>query len=161
MSFSVSFTIPGEPVAKKAPVFTTAGGFPHAYPNKKTDTYENLVSMIARTYAPESPLETPISIIINAVFSRPNYLSKRSSRTGKLLHASEGRMPHITRPDVDNIAKSVLDGIKKIGIFRDDSQVAKLVVCKSYTMMIAGRSGSPCEEQPHVHVTVEELTPIE
>lgn len=54
----------------------------------------------------------------------------RGARPGWGDHAVEITMEHVgeaPRIDLDNIAKAVLDGIKK-HIFHDDAQVARLVV---------------------------------
>jgi Holliday junction resolvase RusA-like endonuclease len=39
----------------------------------------------------------------------------------------------ITRPDVDKLARAVLDGLTDAGVFRDDSQVTTLTARKRYT----------------------------
>jgi len=39
----------------------------------------------------------------------------------------------ITKPDVDKLARAVLDGMTDAGVFRDDSQVTTLTVRKRYT----------------------------
>jgi Holliday junction resolvase RusA-like endonuclease len=50
----------------------------------------------------------------------------------------------ITKPDVDKLARAVLDGMTDAGVFRDDSQVTTLTVRKRYTT-----------EAPHVRVFVD------
>jgi Holliday junction resolvase RusA-like endonuclease len=43
-------------------------------------------------------------------------------------------MHHIAKPDLDNLAKAVMDAISDLGtIWRDDSQVAALRMSKMYT----------------------------
>ena len=37
------------------------------------------------------------------------------------------------KPDVDNLAKAVMDAINQVGIWEDDSQVSRLVVSKIYS----------------------------
>lgn len=39
----------------------------------------------------------------------------------------------IKKPDVDNLAKAVMDAINQVGIWEDDSQVSRLVVGKIYS----------------------------
>jgi Holliday junction resolvase RusA-like endonuclease len=51
----------------------------------------------------------------------------------------------ITKPDVDKLARAVLDGMTDAGVFRDDSQVTTLTARKRYTT-----------EAPHVRVFVDE-----
>lgn len=63
-----------------------------------------------------------MQVIIDAVFARP-----KSHMTRKGVKSSAPAMP---RPDVDNIAKAVLDAIGPI--LGDDTQVSRLVVEKTY-----------------------------
>ena len=57
------------------------------------------------------------------------------------------RMPHIVKPDLDNLIKSTLDALTGI-LFRDDSQVYRGSSEKFYA------AGS---EQPHVEITISQL----
>ena len=54
-------------------------------------------------------------------------------------------MPHVQRPDGDNVVKAILDGVQKAGVIYDDAQVADLNVSKRW-----------CEAgQERVEVTLE------
>jgi Holliday junction resolvase RusA-like endonuclease len=64
----------------------------------------------------------PVAVVIDAVFARP-----KSHLTKKGVKATAPTLP---RPDVDNVAKAVLDAIGPI--LGDDAQVSRLVVEKSY-----------------------------
>jgi crossover junction endodeoxyribonuclease RusA len=55
---------------------------------------------------------------------------------------------HLGKPDVDNLAKSILDAIKGV-YYVDDCQVASLSVDK----VIAGK-----DDYPHVEVTVRQIS---
>jgi len=60
--------------------------------------------------------------VIDAVFARPkSHLQKRGVKADA---------PVLPRPDVDNIAKAVLDALQDV--MGDDTNVARLVVEKSY-----------------------------
>ena len=43
----------------------------------------------------------------------------------------EGNISPKKKPDIDNIAKSILDAMNKF-VFKDDNQVAKLLIEKKY-----------------------------
>jgi Holliday junction resolvase RusA-like endonuclease len=63
-----------------------------------------------------------VEIIIDAVYARPkSHITKKGVKP---------TAPALPRPDVDNVAKAVLDAIGPI--LGDDSQVRRLVVEKSY-----------------------------
>ena len=64
----------------------------------------------------------PLNVVIDAVFERP-----KSHMTKAGVKATAPRLP---RPDVDNIAKAVLDALQDV--IGDDTLVARLVVEKSY-----------------------------
>jgi len=54
----------------------------------------------------------------------PKSLSKK--KRGMLMYVSK-------RPDVDNLAKAVMDAINNVGIWEDDSQISVLRVSKIYS----------------------------
>ena len=64
----------------------------------------------------------PLNVVIDAVFQRPK---SHMNKAG--VKATAPRLP---RPDVDNIAKAVLDALQDV--IGDDTLVARLVVEKSY-----------------------------
>jgi Holliday junction resolvase RusA-like endonuclease len=64
----------------------------------------------------------PLNVVIDAVFGRPKSHMRKSG-----VRADAPRLP---RPDVDNIAKAVLDALQDV--MGDDTLVARLVVEKSY-----------------------------
>lgn len=131
------FEIPGEPCAKGRPRFAVIVGHARAYTPAKTANYEGVVATFALAAKAESSWDEeaangPIRVSITAVFSRPKRLLERFKKTGELRHAREGRMPHKSRPDLDNVVKAVLDGLNRCGIWRDDSQVCCIEAFKWY-----------------------------
>jgi Holliday junction resolvase RusA-like endonuclease len=136
--FLLSITIPGIPVAKGRPRFTTAGGFARSYTPAKTQRYEDLIRCEAATAMNgDKPLEEPVAMTVTAYVQPPKSLSKK-----KRAEAIDGVLKPSTRPDVDNYAKAALDGCNAI-IFRDDSLVTDLIVRKRYS------------ERPRLVITVE------
>lgn len=131
---AIEFVIPSPPVAKGRPRFGANRHTGHAvaYTDKRTENYEALVCLCATAVRPPQPLTGPLEVKIVAYFDRPDRLTSRSKRTGALLHAEEGAMPHTSRPDLDNIVKAVLDGMGRAGIWEDDAQVCALTAKKLY-----------------------------
>jgi len=77
--------------------------------------------MAART-AGVTETGEPLSVVIDAVFQRPkSHLNKSGVKADA---------PQLPRPDVDNVAKAVLDALQDV--IGDDTSVARLVVEKSY-----------------------------
>lgn len=129
-----SFVIPGEPFAWQR---ATVSRGVHFTPRKTAD-YQRLVGMVARQAYRGPALVCPVAVDIVAVFPR----LKSSKAPGREVYAVQ------RRHDVDNLAKSVLDGITKAGLWADDGQVADLRVRK-----VRAATG----EAPHVEVTVSRL----
>ena len=119
----ISFTVPGEPVPQPRPRVSTRGGFARAYVPAKhpVHAYRQAVALAAKL-AGLKPITEPIQVCVVSVFERP-----KSHVTGRgVVKATAPRVP---RPDVDNIAKAVLDAL---GDFFDDTLVESLQVSKSY-----------------------------
>ena len=119
----ISFTVPGEPVPQPRPRVSTRGGFARAYVPAKhpVHAYRQAVALSAKL-AGLGTITEPIQVCVVSVFERP-----KSHVTGRgVVKATAPRVP---RPDVDNIAKAVLDAL---GDFFDDTLVESLQVSKSY-----------------------------
>jgi len=115
-----SLTIPGEAVPKARPRARIIPGqkFAHMYTPTRSARFEDRVAYIAQQA--EIPIiEGPIGVEIHAFFAWPK---AKLLKTGTRARAW---MPE--KPDVDNLAKAVLDGLK--AHFKDQ-QVVRLVVMK-------------------------------
>ena len=73
-------------------------------------------------HAPASPLEGPV--VLQLEFTWP-WLAGDSKRTKAL-----GRVPHTSRPDCSNVAKTLEDRLVALRFLADDSQVVDLRVRK-------------------------------
>jgi Holliday junction resolvase RusA-like endonuclease len=70
------------------------------------------------------PIDVPINIEIQFVFPRPQRLQHRE--------VPSTRIPHASKPDIDNLIKSVLDGLVDAQIMTDDNLVTKITASKEY-----------------------------
>ncbi len=123
----IMFTIYGEPVPKGRPRFSTRGKFPVAYTPEKTKNYESDVGMMAKAAMGASePLEGSLEAFIYVTFPVPASYSKK--RTEACLNDSD---KHTKKPDLDNVIKSVIDGMDKI-VFENDSQITSIHATKVY-----------------------------
>jgi Holliday junction resolvase RusA-like endonuclease len=124
--FTLQFVIPGPPVGKGRPRFSTAGGKPRSYTPAVTREYEALIAArAAEAMGGRDPLKTPLRVMIEATMSVPLSWSKTKRQA-----ALDGDV-YPSRPDVDNIAKTVLDGMNGV-VYEDDAQVTHLKVNKKY-----------------------------
>jgi Holliday junction resolvase RusA-like endonuclease len=118
----ITFEIPGEPMGKQRPKF--GKGF--TYTPEKTVNYETLVKMEYHNQVGKM-LDGEIKATINAFYAIPKSASKKKSD----LMCIRAIRP-TKKPDMDNIAKIVLDSLNGIA-YKDDSQVVDLVVRKYYS----------------------------
>lgn len=78
--------------------------------------------------AGRAPVEGPLVLSLDVRLPIPASWPKK-----KQEEASSGRLRPVARPDVDNFAKAVLDGLNGI-VWRDDSQVVELRASKHYSI---------------------------
>jgi Holliday junction resolvase RusA-like endonuclease len=120
---AITFTVPGEPVPQPRPRVSTRGGFARAYvpSTHPVHAYRQAVQLAAQAAGLTATGE-PLNVVIDAVFVRPKSHMRKSG--------VKPDAPVLPRPDVDNVAKAVLDALQDV--MGDDSLVARLVVEKSY-----------------------------
>ena len=127
MTFQMMFEIPGEPHGKGRPRFRRLGNFVSTYNDKKTQSYEALVKQSAKqAFGDTDILETPVSLYLYIRFSVPKSYSKK--RVEACLNGFEKPSK---KPDIDNILKSVMDGLNGT-IYKDDNQVTNVHMTKVY-----------------------------
>ena len=124
---AVSFTVPGQPVAKGRPKFARQGGFVRAYTPEKTANYETLVKLAAgEAMAGESPLQGPLSLMLRLYVQIPKSTTKRDR-----ARIEAGGFYPTKKPDVDNVLKTVTDAMNGI-VYGDDAQIVTVTVTKAY-----------------------------
>lgn len=121
----IEFTIPGSPVAKGRPRFARRGTFVATYTAKPTAAHERVVAACARL-AFSAPLTGSLRLEVDSYHAIPKNLSKAAKQA-----AANGQTRPARRPDVDNIAKLILDGCNGI-VYADDNQVVELQARKFY-----------------------------
>lgn len=123
----VQFTVDANPVPKGRPKFSKIGGFVRTYTPKKTSDYETIVRETAQqAMGPTEPLETPTAVYLYIRLPIPQSYSKKRKEA-----CLSGQEKPIKKPDIDNLAKSILDGINGV-IWKDDSQIVSLHITKVY-----------------------------
>lgn len=123
MSFpsDITFTIHGEPRGKGRPRFSRG----RVYTPEETTAYEGLVALSYRNEAKGYKFTSPVGVRILALQKPPK---KSKKVTEKML---SGEILPTKRPDLDNIAKIILDGLNKVA-WDDDTQVVQLQIEKRY-----------------------------
>ena len=125
MSISVCFYVDTTPIPKGRPRFRSMGKFVQTYTDSKTRSFEELIAEQAKEAMGDmEPLETPLTVFLH--FTLPIPVSATKKVKEGLLNA-----PHTKKPDIDNLCKSVLDGMANI-VFKNDGQIASLHATKKY-----------------------------
>ena len=127
MNNFVFFDIPGKARGKGRPRFTRTG---HAYTDSKTASFEYSVRKLASDAMRSHGLDMAQgqAVRVEIVVEVPCPVSYSAKKRKAAL---AGELPSF-KPDVDNIAKSVLDGMNGI-VFDDDAHVTSLTVEKRFT----------------------------
>lgn len=128
---SVDFFIPGQPVGKGRPKVSSRGGkFAQLYTPAPTVAYEGLVAHAAHAAMNgRPPLLGPCSVSIRLQLTVPASWSKRKQGA-----AMNGHLFPTTKPDLDNCAKALLDGMNGV-VWKDDVQAVELLITKRYSDM--------------------------
>jgi len=129
--------IPGPPVAKGRPRVSTRGGVVRTYTPKRTASWEAFaVGMMIEAWGRPEPLRGPLTLSVVALFPRPQRMVWKTKPMP--------REPHLSRPDADNVGKSVCDALEKWGV-HNDSTIWSFDIKKLYA---AG------DEPPGIHLTL-------
>lgn len=130
-------TIEGKVQAKQRPRL----GRYSRYTPEQTKNYENWVKLsFINQYPDFKPYENALKVIISVFFEIPKSASKKK-REQMLI----GKIRPTIRPDLDNIAKSILDALNGLA-YIDDKQIVDLIVEKYYAI------------SPSAAVKIEELS---
>lgn len=127
--YSVSVIVPGAAKGQPRPRAFSRNGKARMY---DPGTAEGWKSAIAAAFAgklPSAPLEGRVAVDIVALFARPK---SHLGKGGKVKPSAP--LDHCHKPDVDNLAKAVLDCLTTIGMWRDDAQVRSLTVNRYWSM---------------------------
>jgi Holliday junction resolvase RusA-like endonuclease len=123
----ITFKVDGNPHGKGRPRFAHMGGFVKTYTDAKTKSYEELVALFAKqAMGASEPLLTPLEAFI--YISLPIPLSYSKKRKEACLSGLE---KPTKKPDIDNVAKIVLDSLNGI-VYKDDTQIISLHCTKVY-----------------------------
>jgi Holliday junction resolvase RusA-like endonuclease len=133
MSASIVFSVMGKPVPKARARVTRSG---HAYTPAKTKDYERLVQDVAiiemKKLVDADPdynlYSGPLVMMLAVYMPVPKSWSK-----SKTEMALAGAIAPTSKPDLDNVVKSVSDALNKI-CYVDDSQIVDLIVSKRYSL---------------------------
>lgn len=122
---TLKFFIPGNPVSKGRPRFVRIKRFVKTYTPEKTEKWERLVALISAKQRFQRELPTcPLRATMTFYLPRPKSLPKKTEH-------------HTKKPDLDNLIKSVIDGMQGV-LFYSDSQIYMVNALKMYSVKNQG-----------------------
>ena len=121
----IDLTIPGKPVAQGRPRFYRRGNFVVATDPKASKVYKADIQYLAQKHKEDNNidelLDGPLGLDIMAYFPCPKSRWRKTNPRPEEHHAK--------RPDADNIAKAIKDGLTGV-FYHDDSQISELIIRK-------------------------------
>lgn len=135
----VEVVIYGEPVSQSRPRFRRVGKGVSTYDAPKIAKYKKHVAECAKEQYKDEPLKGVLRVDIGVYRGMLKSFTKKQR-----LDAQNNVLRPYKKPDVDNYAKGVLDGLNEI-IWADDGQIIELHVFKRF------------DEVPRVEVKITEL----
>jgi len=135
----IEFTVLGEPKAQGRPRAGIQNGKIRMRDPLESRNFKQYVRLVASQHAPSQLLEGPLFLEVKVYKPLLKKFSKK-----KQAEAEQGLIRPMTKPDVDNYAKGILDGLNNV-IWKDDNQIVDLHVSKWYS------------EKPRIEVCVKEL----
>ncbi|WP_289965328.1 RusA family crossover junction endodeoxyribonuclease [Faecalibaculum rodentium] len=126
----IYIVIPGEPYRKTHQSGTHIGQG-RTYKDAGLREVESRLMEALKPYVPSAPWNGPIQLAVNFGYETRNVLKDRE--------------PKITKPDTDNLMKTLKDCMTACGFWWDDAQVAEEFASKFWTI------------QPHITIVVSKM----
>lgn len=136
---TIEFNACGIPKAQPRAKACIRGKRAGVYDPGTADDWKSIVRAAAKEVWSGAPLVGPVRVHLWFFLPRPK------SHFGKKGLKDSAPKFVATKPDLDNLEKSVLDALTNVGMWRDDSQVVAVSKEKRYT-----------ESQPYAWVKIEE-----
>lgn len=103
------------------------GGFVTAFKAGTQIRNEQTLEACLLVHKPQNPFSGAVRLSFTAVLPVPQSVSKK-----KKAEMLAGIMPPTKKPDIDNLAKQILDAMTRLQFWEDDKQIVELNCRKVY-----------------------------
>lgn len=107
---------------------TVRNGISMAYKSKEQQADERTLESLMMPHVPQTCLSGAVDLLIVAYLPIPGSKPKKWQN-----RALQGEVRPTTKPDVDNIAKNIIDCLVRMRFILDDKQVVELCCFKKYS----------------------------
>ena len=149
---TISFLVDGDVMGMPRPRSTVVNGHVKVYETKKSTEHKAYIRMayklaIGKLTPPLPQPKDGTGYRVRILLSRmpPKSFSKK-----KTARALDGLIQPTTKPDLDNVAKTVLDALNGVA-WRDDSEITSLTVMKTYGERNCAKVSIEWEEEEKGH----------
>lgn len=136
----IELIVYGNPVAQGRPRFSRQGGFVKAYDPVKSKSYKQLIRLELQPLLSDpdfTPIDQACCLKLTVFRAMPKSFSKKKREEASLRYIRP-----VTKPDIDNYVKGVLDALNGT-VLKDDSVVCEIFARKFYS------------ERPRIEVVLE------
>ncbi len=115
----------GVPIAQPRHRVTTARGFARAYipADNKVHGWKNaVIASLDKSGMSDRRIDVPVQLSLEFQLPMPKNMKNETGHT----------IPHVKKPDIDNLVKAVMDAMTSTGVWRDDSLVWDIRATKIY-----------------------------
>jgi Holliday junction resolvase RusA-like endonuclease len=120
------FFVSGNPKGQPRPRAFARGGKARVYDPGTAEGWKGQIALAAREHMPAAPIDSAAGVQLQFMLPRPRGHFRKHG-----LKADAPEFP-LGKPDLDNLAKAVLDALVVIGFMRDDRLVRRLSISKHY-----------------------------
>lgn len=124
---ALAFTLHCLPTAQARARHGVVNGRSMTYKSAPQRAAERTLEALLAPHAPEVPMSGAVALEFRAVFPPPKSVSKKA-RAAML----RGQIPHVKKPDLDNLAKQIKDAMTRLSFWGDDRQVVRMAGEKRY-----------------------------
>lgn len=125
----ITITFPMLPIPKGRPRARKCSNHIQIFTPQKTKEFEKAIAEYYKQSTKGFQFDKDQPIIVNLVFGMP---IPKSAPKVKQVNMCKGNIKHTKKPDIDNLVKSVLDGLNGVA-WEDDSQIVRLSASKEYS----------------------------